>query len=212
VRGKRGIAYQKAISKVSIHKGFKYSDSNSIKETPVKKTILLISAFLVVAMLLTACSSLGIIVGSGNLVTKDFDFKDFDKVEVSSALHFDISRSDFYSVHVSTHDNLVPRLDLTQSGKTLVVKLQPGSYSNAKTEVSITMPVLESLEVSGATQGNAKGFQSKGDFTLKVSGASQAEIDIETGKTTLDISGAGKVNGQLKAQDTGITVSGASRC
>jgi hypothetical protein len=178
----------------------------------MKKIFLLIGAILAVMLLVAGCSSLGIIAGSGNMVTKEYDFKDFNQVEVSSALQFNITRADSYSVLVSTHDNLVTRLDLSQSGKTVMVRLKPGSYTNAKTEVSITMPALERLEVSGASQGNVKGFQSTGDFALTVSGASRVEIDMESGKTTLEVSGASKITGQLKAQDTGITASGASRC
>jgi hypothetical protein len=178
----------------------------------MKKLFMLLAVCLSAALFLAGCSSFGIIRGSGNAVTKEFDFKDFTRIELSSAFHFDITRSDAYSVVVSTDDNIVSRLDLSQSGKTLTVKLKPASYSNAETKATIALPELEKLNISGAAQGKVRGFQSSGDFDLEASGASRVEIDMETGDTFLLASGASQISGQIKAQDLEIETSGASRC
>jgi hypothetical protein len=74
------------------------------------------------------------------------------------------------------------------------------------------MPELSRLEVSGASRGSAKGFQSADQCDLEVSGASQLDMDIEAGNTGLTVSGASKVTGKLIAEDTRIEVSGASTC
>ncbi len=178
----------------------------------MKKLFLILAFSLAAVLFLAGCNGFGFIKGSGNIVTKEYSFKDFSRIEVSSAFHFEITRAETYSVMVSTDDNLISRLDLSQSGKTLVIKLKPASYSNAETKAVITMPALEALNVSGASQGTLKGFQSIDDFDLEASGASRVEMEMESGKTRIEVSGASKISGQLKALDTEIVVSGASRC
>jgi hypothetical protein len=151
------------------------------------------------------------IVGSGDIVSKDYDFKDFDKVEISSFFKYEISQSASFSVKASTFENIIDRLDITQSGKTLFVRFKPGVFST-DASITVTMPELSSLEVSGASRGSAKGFQSTNSCDLEVSGASQLDMDIEAGNTEVNVSGASKVTGKLKAQDARIEVSGASTC
>jgi hypothetical protein len=178
----------------------------------MKKTLFILAISLAAILLMAGCSSFGFIRGSGNVVTKEFGFQDFTRIEVANAFHFEITRADSFSVVVSTDDNLVSRLDLSQTGKNLTIKLKPASYSNAQTKAVITLPALEGLEISGATQGTVSGFQSASDFDLIASGASRLEMDMESGKTTIQVSGASQVTGQIKAQDMEIEASGASRC
>jgi len=178
----------------------------------MRKRYWFLAISLTAVLLLVGCSSFGIIKGSGNVVTTEFNFKDFSRVELSSAFHFEITRADNFSVVVATDDNLVSRLDISQSGKTLTIKLKPASYSNTETRATIKMPDLEMLDISGASQGTVKGFKSSGDLDLKTSGASRVEIDLESGDTWLQASGASQITGQIKAQKMEIEVSGASRC
>jgi hypothetical protein len=178
------------------------------------KRILLPAAVLMclTVLLLSGCHGLTFVVGSGNIVSKQYDLKDFTNVEVSSAFQVQINQSASYSVTASSRENVIDHMDISQIGNTVKIRLKPGSYTNADTKATITMPVLNKLTLSGASKGNIQGFKSTNDFDSTVSGASQLDINMETGKTSIDISGAGRVSGQLKALDTQITISGASRC
>jgi hypothetical protein len=178
----------------------------------MKKGILLgIVLVGLISLLIVGSSCVGRIVGSGSIISKDYDFKDFNKVEISSFFKYEISRTDSFSVQASTYENIIDHLDVTQSGETLFVRFKPGVFST-DASVTITMPELSRLEVSGASRGSAKGFQSADQCDLEVSGASQLDMDIEAGNTGLTVSGASKVTGKLIAEDTRIEVSGASTC
>jgi hypothetical protein len=162
---------------------------------------------------LSGCTGVNIIVGTGDIVSKQYDFKDFNTVEASNSIDVRISAADVYSITVSTHENIIKHLDVSQSGKTLSIKLPQGSFGNTDIKAVITLPTLARLDLSGASNGTMEGFHSANDFELRVSGASQLNIDnMETGKTTVEISGASKVAGHLDTQNTEMTVSGASRC
>jgi len=182
----------------------------------MKKLILTAVALLGLAILtlpLAGCYFLPTYtIGVGNVVDKQYDFKDFTNVEIGNAFQYEINRADSFSVTVSTHENIAEHLNISKPDKTLYIRLKPGSYTNADGKAIINMPELAKLEVSGASRGSAKGFKSTNNLGLTVSGSSQLEMDLEAGATSLNISGASRVTGNLKAQDTLLVISGASRC
>ena len=78
-------------------------------------------------------------------------------------------------------------------------------------EAVVTMPELQALEVSGATQGELSGFTSTQDLQLEVSGASSLNVTaVSAGDTRLEVSGASELRGDIR-MDSGIfNISGAS--
>jgi hypothetical protein len=176
------------------------------------KILLLIAALSIAALSLSACSTFHIVIGTGNVVDKQFDFKDFQNIEISNALQYDISQSASYSVSVSAHENIIPYLDVYQSGATLVVRMKPGSFTNTDAKATITLPELDRLSVSGASKGSAKGIQTSASLNLVVSGASQLDLSAEVKSADVNVSGASRITGHLVAGDSRFNVSGASRC
>jgi hypothetical protein len=178
----------------------------------MKKIIFLIIALTgLIAILITSTSCIGYVVGVGSLADKEYSYTGFNNIEISSFLKFDISRSDSYRVVVSTYQNVFEYLDISQSGGTLIVRFKLGKYNN-DTKVTITMPEINQLKVSGASTGSIKGFQSTNPYDLEVSGASQLDMDVEAGQAKIESSGATTITGRLIAQNAQINVSGASGC
>lgn len=170
--------------------------------------LLVILTLLVTA---TGCFPLGAIVGRGPEETQSFEFSGFTRVNVASAFEVDITRSEEFSLSVTTNENLFEYLDLKRSGDTLWIQLRPGSYSFASLEAKITMPDLFSVNISGASTGKISGFNFSHSLELNASGASSIELaDVNSGNTQMVISGASKLNGNLNAGDTHFNISGAS--
>lgn len=161
-------------------------------------------------MLFTGCSAIFRVAEAGEIIEKAYDFTDFTSVEISDAFKYEVQQSDGYSVVVSAHENLFEHMDIHQDGKTLYIGVKFGHYNDSDTRVTVTMPQLNKLEVSGACDGNVTGFDSTGDLEVKVSGASKLNMNIKAGKTGLNISGAADITGDLIAADTQIKLSGAS--
>jgi len=180
----------------------------------MKKLLIGIAAFTcLVGIVMTGCSSGVYTIGSGPIVEKDYTFTNFDSIEISHNFRYEITQSPDYSVKVSTHENISQHLDVYQTNHTVYIKLEePRGYSNIDATVSLKMPELNSIKVSGASRGSVTGFESSGPLTVAVSGASQLDLQAISGYTKINISGASKVTGYIKAQDTDIKVSGASRC
>jgi hypothetical protein len=176
----------------------------------MKKSIVFLISLLILAVLFsTGCSAILRTTGAGKIAEKTYDFSNFTGVSISDALQFDIKQADTYSVVVSTHENVFEHLDMHQSGDTLVIGMKFFPFNTSGIIVTITMPQLSTLTVSGACDGTATGFDSTNDLEINVSGASDLNTDLKAGKTKLDISGDANITGNLTSTDTQIKLSDA---
>ena len=160
-------------------------------------------------VLITGCA---VITGSGTVITREFDYSDFTKLEVGYAFNAEISRSDSYLVKISLDDNLFEYLDIEQSDDTLRISMKPGNiYSKTQQHAVITLPDLERLELSGASKAYVSDFTSSHDLVMVISGASSMDIsNMISGNTYLEISGASKIDGTFTMKDVAFDISGAS--
>lgn len=186
----------------------------------MSRLFLLAAAFAVV--FLTSCSLPDVVVngvgrsvmGSGNLVTLDQSFEDFQRVDISHAFQAEVTQGDTFSVVITIDDNLQQYLDVRVVGDTLQVGFErngPFSMRNTTMRAQITMPELAGITSSGASQVRVSGFSSDKDLSVDVSGASTVRGQIDTGDLNADVSGASRLELTGQGQDGNITVSGASQ-
>jgi hypothetical protein len=165
---------------------------------------------ILIAPLLTGCSAIFHTSGSSQLIEKTFDFKDFNSVNISGAIQYDVEQADNYSVVVSLHEDMLERLDIRQTGNTLTIGMKYVPFSTPNVKVTISMPQLSRLEVLGACDGKAAGFDSNNALDIRLFSASEMDTNIKAGVTTIFLSGASRINGNLTSTDTEIKLSGAS--
>ncbi len=181
-----------------------------------RKALVLIVTLLVTAILLavfTGCRDINdAIVGSGNLITREMDFTDFTKLEIGHVFQAKVTRSDSFFISITADDNLFECITVRKSGNTLRIYLKGGyTYINTTKMVEITMPKLDKLSLSGASQGEVSGFRSSDRLEFEVSGASSLNIDdLKAGDTDFGISGGSHVSGGIEISEGGFNVSGAS--
>ena len=146
----------------------------------MKKLLIVYLTLLTVSsmLLLTGCSAIFNTTKLGEVVNKTYDFKDFNNVDISSAFQYEITRSDLYSVVVSTNENMFEHMDVHQSGNTLYIGMK-FLFSGSNPKITITMPQLNKLAVSGDCRGSATGFVSASDLEIDLSGASRMEADFK---------------------------------
>jgi hypothetical protein len=176
-----------------------------------KFATLTIVAVLVVAVLLTGCL-LGVVTGSGNLVTREMDLSGFTRVAAGSAFEVEIIQADSYNVSITADDNLFDYIRVDKDGDTLEIRLKPNyNYGFLTLRARVTMPSLYGLDLSGATKATVSGFDSSADFALDLSGASSVTMsEMSAGDMSLEASGASRVTGSIAAGDAEFDVSGAS--
>ena len=174
----------------------------------------ILAVMLITSLSLSACVPVKAITGSKNLVTEEYDFSDFTRVEVVSAFQVEITQSTAYSVSITADDNLFDFVQVSKAGKTLKIRLKSGyNYQLVTTRAKITMPELDGFVLSGAARGSVVGFNVSGDFEISLSGASSLNMsDMSANDIKIGLSGASRTSGDIiTSGDAQFGLSGASR-
>lgn len=151
------------------------------------------------------------ITGSGDLVTKTYEFQDFSAIDAGYGFNIAVTQGNEYSISVSVDDNVLDRLDVRKDGDTLKISLDPGGYTRMNLVAKITMPSLNSIEFSGGTHGEISGFTSTRDFEVDLSGGSWVIIEGSAGDLVMDASGGSHFDfSEFTVNDADVKLSGGS--
>jgi hypothetical protein len=180
----------------------------------MKKAVIIIAIVVAVAAISTALILRGwplLLIGSGNLETKQYSFTNYTRVEISSAFEFEIKQASSYSINVTADDNVMDYVQVSQDGQTLRIRLATvPSLRLVTLRMAMTVPQLHDLTVSGASRGTVSDFSSTEGLNITVSGASRLTGDITASNVEFNISGASTIQLEGSADDMTAIVSGAS--
>jgi len=174
------------------------------------KFVLFASA-LGIGALLAAAMFHETVVGSGNSASEERGVGAVTEVSLSGIGNLTIRAGDTPALSVTADDNLLPLIETETSGKKLSIHTKSGFSlrPNSPISITLTLPKLEKLNVSGS--GNATAERINGDnLTIKLSGAGNATLHEVTCKTlTLSLSGAGNARLDGGAEKVTARISGA---
>jgi len=139
----------------------------------------------------------------------EFDLKDFKSIDVGGAFYIEISQGDQYSVTLECEEDLLDKIDIHLSGEKLKISIKGRSSSKEQPKVSITMPNLVKLEVSGASIVKLTGLNVE-SMDVEISGASELQGDLNINEINIDASGASTIGLSGKANKLNLYLSGAS--
>jgi hypothetical protein len=150
-------------------------------------------------------------------MSREYDFKGFDRIRISGAFDVEIKRSESFQVSISA-DALKP-IKVDKEGDTLIIGLPWDYYfwgfltAWMRARIVISMPELRELRIAGAARGESDNYTTSHDFGMDISGASQFTLGgIECGVARVRIVGASRVEcRQLKATRLDLDIVGASR-
>lgn len=166
----------------------------------MKKNIVLY--LIVMLSFISAIAQNGALKGSGKLVTKIFEYKNFDKIKIQDLDgNITVVVGKPFAITVVIDDNLEPLLKITESNGLLTLKLQ-GNRSNklyieeTNIEIKICMPAITAALQSANSKLIIEGIAGK-SFKLKNNGNGTAIIKGTVEE--LEIVSAG--NGNVKATE-----------
>lgn len=121
---------------------------------------------------------------------KEYAVIDFSRLEMGDAFVVSVVHGNFFEIKARGDRRNLDDLEVFKDGSTLVIRYdRPGRY-NHTTYIDITMPVLESVNFSGASQSTIEGFDQQDEFDLILSGASTSQVEVEAETIELTVSGA----------------------
>ena len=181
----------------------------------MKKVIIGIAAAVVLTVVLLAVFGVFgggfVIIGSGDLTTRNFDLSDFTEVAAQSGFQLELVQSSTFSVEVTADDNVMDYIDVYKSGNTLKIRPQWNrSFRSVTLRAKITMPDLSEIKLSGGSRAGISGFNSSHDLSVGLSGGSSVTGDITAGDVYLSLSGGSHVNLSGSANELVATGSGGS--
>ena len=157
-------------------------------------------------------------------LSKSYPLREFTGVSASHIFHVEISPAPTFSVKVEAPDYLEPYINVTVERKQLTfsVKSLPRAIERKLSDEKpgavrafVTMPVLESVSLSGAARLECLGdFPDLGTetFRLSLSGATHADgLSVPAARADIRLSGASHASLRGRYANVGVEASGASK-
>ncbi len=149
-------------------------------------------------------------------LSRTFTLDDFTDIETSGAFIVRIKRGDKFSVVADGNERGLDNLTVEVEGNTLkAYRGRNGLFNwtdNERVGLTITMPDIDGLDLSGACRARITGFRNLNELDLDLSGASKAALSVD-GVETLkgSLSGASRLGLAGRATNFEADLSGASR-
>lgn len=143
--------------------------------------------------------------------TETRELDSFDSIKVGGAVELMIQFSEETRVQVTAPDGDLEKVKTNVSGDTLVINTRGDLFDHGHYRVDVTLPLLERLDASGATEVRIVSFTGNG-LDLEVDGASSVDFDeVDLGYLYIDTSGAADIDFKsLKVEELTIDASGAA--
>ncbi len=134
--------------------------------------------------------------GNGNVISKSHSVDGFSGVDVSGAIKVYLSQDSVFRVKVETDENLHEWIEVYAEGDMLHVhtKRNTNLKPSGSTRLYVSAPSFSRLEASGACDFFSETvLKSSGELNVDMSGACDAELELDAPKVRVDMSGASSV-------------------
>lgn len=150
---------------------------------------------------------------SGELTV--YEFSNFNRIKANGLFEIKVIQTDSFDVQVSGPSHVMDDVDIFENNGKLVFDYdgdwdwwkRRSRYS--KVGVTISMPELQSVDLSGASKMYIESFEAS-DMSVDVSGASFFQANMVSDELSIDMAGASKVNLRGKTRTLNADISGAS--
>lgn len=151
------------------------------------------------------------LVGSGVAATDERDVDPFRGIELAGGTELTIQLGAPRSVLVSADDNLLDRVTTRVDGEELVVGTEGSFTTTSPMAVRVTIPSLDSLELSGSGAVVADGIRGSA-LSVVLSGSGLVRASGRVRVLDVTLSGSGNVElGELATTDARAELGGSGR-
>jgi hypothetical protein len=146
-------------------------------------------------------------------VSEERSLDAFTKILVKGAIDLDLTAGKDQNVEIRTDADRMDAVETYVRGDTLIIDMEDKGRRNfwrsVDVDVTISLPVLEGIEVRGAVDGEVQGIDG-GDLFIEIKGAGDLDLEGNCANLELDIKGAGDIDAEgLKCGSVEVDVRGA---
>lgn len=133
--------------------------------------------------------------GSGKMATEKRDVSGFTMIRVSNSSDIDISIGDKFSVELEAEDNLLEIIETEVVRGELRITTSDGYNVRPRrgSRLTITMPSLEGIKISGSSDIRAQGINSD-ELTINITGSGDVELTGKAREVVIEIRGSGDID------------------
>lgn len=140
--------------------------------------------------------------------SKDYQFKDFTEVSAGYGMTLTLTQGE-YRVSVKADEDDFEDLVVEKNGNELLFKLDTWHSSDREIYVTIQMPDLEKLNLSGGSKGKIK-MNAKGDAEFNLSGGAKVNGEFSCKKMNVELSGGASAKLTGNSEDLTADLSGGA--
>ncbi|MBO9619744.1 MAG: DUF2807 domain-containing protein [Niabella sp.] len=151
--------------------------------------------------------------GNGQIHSKTFDMKDFDRLDVNMAATVLLKQDSVFGVKVETDDNLLSHIVVNNDGHTLKIEEKDNFNLRASKDIKIyiSMPVVKQITLSSASSLKTENKIEQNDpIRLDVNEASSATVTLKAPEVNIKVSEASTLTVSGETRDVKGQVNEAS--
>lgn len=177
--------------------------------------------FITIVLFATGCSSADptsknnevTIHGSGDLVSKEINVADFDRLEAGLHFNLTIRPGEVHQVIMTSDDNFIDFIQVDQDGTALNLGLKPGYAYNlydVTLQVEVFLPDLTGIVLNGSSRAQLADAESAVNFQAVLTGSSALEGTLHAEAVNFDLAGNSYMNLAGSADNLGLESCGNS--
>lgn len=149
--------------------------------------------------------------GSGTRKTESRDIGIITQVEASGIGVIKIEVGPPASFKITADDNLLDNYTTQVVGRKLFIRTRGRMSQQQMAEITITVPALRSIEISGGVSLHARGISSE-NFDIDLDGITDATLSGDAVKANIKTNGTAKLfASELKIREAKVRLRGASQ-
>lgn len=168
---------------------------------------------LIGALCLNACSvsisDKDEVKGNGEIVEKILEQDEFSEIQINGFFKVVLHPGEDHSVTLTGDENLLNEIKVEIKGDRLYVSTDKNLKPKNELRVDVSFEELEHIGIAGAADMTSDGVLENDELALKISGAGNVALDVETEDLDVEIGGAGNLKLAGSADNSKVGISGA---
>ena len=153
--------------------------------------------------------------GNATIKKEAREISGFTGISVAGPFQLTVQQGNTFSVSVEADENLMPYIEIHQTGNNLEIKEKDG-YNLRGTKglrVTVLMPEINRLSIAGSgIIQTTSGIKNTGTIECTIAGSGKINAELDAPEIKVEIAGSGTANlsGQTRKMD--ISISGSGDC
>ncbi|HVI47356.1 MAG TPA: head GIN domain-containing protein [Chitinophaga sp.] len=150
--------------------------------------------------------------GNGVIKSENRNASPFTEISTSGVYKVVVQQGSTHSIKIEAEENLLPYILTEVRGDELEIKSRKGISINPTKPITVyvTLEKVKRLSASGASGFTSTGTLRSDKLELEFSGATNANLELNTGKVAVDLSGASNIELKGTSRSAEYGISGAA--